>query len=401
MKTKFGILVSVLLVVGLLVSAAVPVMAQVPVFQAINGDVTIDGVGAPVGTVVDACVDGVKKGSTEVTTAGRYAMLVVLADADIGAALTFHVIDQGTDLGVAPSDPAAPVVTGAPLTIDLAATTGPQPPQVQTNAATGVTARTATLNGDLTNLGGYASADVYFQWGTTAAYGNATTAVTKIATGTFAASISGLEPLTDYHFRAVAGYDSEEVCGIDRTFTTAEEMVITEWTCDLRLGWNLMSLPLIPDDSAIGVVLSGVSGNVNIVWSYDRGRWYSWTPAEGGRLTTMVDGKGYWVDMAAADGLTIYGSEMLPPPSVPPEYAVRAGWNLIGFKSVEPMLTLEYLQSLRTPGGLPTWSSVSRYNPDIEAYDDSFLMMMPCEGYWMYMLSAGKLAPPGRSVGLF
>lgn len=406
MKTKFGILVSVLLVVGLLV-AAVPVMAQLPVFQVIHGDVTIDGVDAPVGTVIDAYADGVYKGSSDPTTiVGQYAVLLVLGDADTGAALTFHVIDLGTDLGLATSDPAAPVVTGEPLTIDLAATTGPPPPQVETDAATGVTARTATLMGDLTSLGGYTSADVYFQWGLTDAYGNDTTAVTKTVTGTFGAFISGLEPLTVYHFRAVAGYDMEEVCGIDRTFTTAEELVITEWTCQLRAGWNLMSLALIPDDSAIGVVLSDISGNVEIVWSWYRGRWYSWSPVVGGTLTTMRDGLGYWVDMAAADDLTIYGREMLPPPSVPPVYAFGAGWNLIGFKSVEAMTTLEYLRNLSE--SLPPvdgawlivmWNSVSRYNPDIEAYEET-VVMMPCEGYWIYMLRAGNLAPPGRSVGL-
>jgi hypothetical protein len=79
----------------------------------------------------------------------------------------------------------------------------------------------------------------------------------------------------------------------------------------LNQDWNLMSLPLVPDDPSIEVVLASIIDNVEIVWGYDAGRqgspWASWAPIWGGDLAEMVDGKGYWIKMKAADTLIVNG----------------------------------------------------------------------------------------------
>jgi hypothetical protein len=61
----------------------------------------------------------------------------------------------------------------------------------------------AALKGNLTDIGGADSCDVWFQWGETTSYGNETTHVPKTSTGAFSATVN-LSPGTVYHFRAVA-----------------------------------------------------------------------------------------------------------------------------------------------------------------------------------------------------
>ena len=65
-------------------------------------------------------------------------------------------------------------------------------PAVTTSAATEVGTTSATLNGALDDLGSAASVQVSFEWGLTAAYGNATAPQAMAGTGNFSADLSGL-----------------------------------------------------------------------------------------------------------------------------------------------------------------------------------------------------------------
>ncbi len=82
------------------------------------------------------------------------------------------------------------------------------------------------------------------------------------------------------------------------------------YNIDLELGWNLISIPKTPNPSAIEEVLSDIIANVQTVWSYDAatGTWDYYTTIVGppqGDLTDMIEGKAYWIEMTAADTLTI------------------------------------------------------------------------------------------------
>lgn len=76
-------------------------------------------------------------------------------------------------------------------------------PAVDTVGA-GVQPPSATLNGNLTCLGGTTSVEVSFEWGLTTSYGNATTPRTMTSTGAFSSEITGLTTGASYHFRAKA-----------------------------------------------------------------------------------------------------------------------------------------------------------------------------------------------------
>ncbi len=93
------------------------------------------------------------------------------------------------------------------------------PPGVITNEATDVQTTSATLNGDLDSLGTTGSANVSFEWGLSADYGNETSTQSKADTGSFAVELSGLSANTTYHFRAKAVGEGTAY-GQDEQFTT-------------------------------------------------------------------------------------------------------------------------------------------------------------------------------------
>ena len=85
-------------------------------------------------------------------------------------------------------------------------TTGSIPPSVATDNATNLTANSAMLNGNLTDLGTAATVNVSFQYGATQGgpYTNSTSSLAKTATGAFQISLSGLSSGVTYYYRARA-----------------------------------------------------------------------------------------------------------------------------------------------------------------------------------------------------
>jgi hypothetical protein len=99
-------------------------------------------------------------------------------------------------------------------------------PAVTTKAASSVKDTTATLNGSV-NPNGQA-ATVYFEYGTSTAYG-AKTPVASAGSGTatknMSAAVSGLTGGATYHFRVVATNATGTTAGTDLTFATAGKPV--------------------------------------------------------------------------------------------------------------------------------------------------------------------------------
>ena len=161
---------------------------------------------------------------------------------------------------------------------------------------------------------------------------------------------------------------------------------------ELNKGWNLISLPIVPDDSAIGVVLADVMDNVVSVHHYRAatGTWLIYAPPDFTSLTTMEDGKAYWINMTAGLNLTVVGQAVAPPGygPPPPAYSVVEGWNMVGFRAMEAMKAEEYLKGTDcvriygfdlNQGG---WFSLA---------DDGY--MEPGLGYWIAFSDAGTIYP--------
>ncbi|MDD5433710.1 MAG: hypothetical protein PHE77_03630, partial [Candidatus Pacebacteria bacterium] len=98
--------------------------------------------------------------------------------------------------------------------------TNADPAVVYTHPSADITKSSAIVSGELSNLGGQSSANVWFDYGLTSSYGSKTNNQTMSNIGTFQATLNNLNSCTLYHYRAVADNGSGAVYGIDRTFTT-------------------------------------------------------------------------------------------------------------------------------------------------------------------------------------
>ena len=132
----------------------------------------------------------------------------VIAYSPTGALLWINPNLGGTVTGLA----TARGIVGVPAVPVASATTG---------APTNVTATSATLNGTVNPNG--SSTTVYFQYGTSTAYGSQT--ANQVLTGSTSqsvmANVSGLTTGTTYHYRIVATNAGGTSTGNDVTFTTA------------------------------------------------------------------------------------------------------------------------------------------------------------------------------------
>ena len=116
--------------------------------------------------------------------------------------------------------------------------------------------------------------------------------------------------------------------------TVFQQAGITSYDITLKLGSNLISLTLMPDDTAIEAVLAGILDRVETVWQYDTSgldpKWRSYAPGAPSDLRVMRDGPGYWVhlkdDGTGDEALTITGGD-----ASGPARRVVQGWNLVGF----------------------------------------------------------------------
>ena len=95
---------------------------------------------------------------------------------------------------------------------------------------------------------------------------------------------------------------------------------------ELVSGWNLISIPLIPEDNSISSIMDGC--DYNRIWEFQSDQ--SWKSTDTG-LTTMDILHGYWVDRVGLSGnctISITGTE----PDVT-EIPVTSTWTLAGFPS--------------------------------------------------------------------
>lgn len=115
-------------------------------------------------------------------------------------------------------------------------------PIVVTDNATGITTGSATLNGNLSSLGEYSSANVSFEWGTiSGALDHVTANQTMALTGVFSANLNSLTPSTTYYFRAKAISDGVTVYGSERSLTTLKllsSIAVTPDSPSISAGWT-------------------------------------------------------------------------------------------------------------------------------------------------------------------
>lgn len=189
-----------------------------------------------------------------------------------------------------------------------------------------------------------------------------------------------------------SGEVEEEVIPADAVIpatVTVEQGVFEKESIDLVEGWNLISLPLIPLDSDIDVVLAGILDDVISVW-YWAGSWDTFVPDAPSDLQKMEDGKAYWINMEVAQTLNLAGTEMPKGAQLPPTYDVVAGWNMVGFKSTNNVTAADYLNGtdyVRIYGFKDgAWFTIPGPNYNTPE-------MVPGRGYWVAFTEPGTIYP--------
>jgi len=164
----------------------------------------------------------------------------------------------------------------------------------------------------------------------------------------------------------------------------------------LQPGWNLISLPLVPNSTSITKLLKWqiAAGEILSVWRYSASShsWEVFTPGKAGTLTTMTDGNGYWVNMKASDTLYIDGN-VIAPGSAPPTYSLVQGWNLVGFKPQPTVQSESVDQYLSSIGGKYEPNNVWVYTATGGVRADADYMLQPGEAMWILMQAPTTLRP--------
>lgn len=165
------------------------------------------------------------------------------------------------------------------------------------------------------------------------------------------------------------------------------EINVYTWMIELEEGWNLISIPMMPESTNIKDVLGEIKENLASdysVWSYQynegtENKWYKSKATWTGDLDDIVPGYAYWIKMENEDVLKGIGN-VEPGMGQTASVIVTNGWNLIGHYGLSEFTIENALTSL-------TLDTTEYY--DVVVTDDG--NFHPYEGYWM----TAKFLPNG------
>jgi len=202
---------------------------------------------------------------------------------------------------------------------------------------------------------------------------------------------TGLLPDTSY----TLGTHTVDTAGnVNETWVndTASTLPTSGTNLNLYNGWNLISIPLMPEDTSITSLLSSINGNYSIVWAYNASdtidHWKKYDPVApfGNDLTSVVPGEGYWIMMTNNDTLPITGT-------APESIDLKNGWNLIGYNSLVSQPITDALFSIDGNYSIVWAYNASDSTDHWKKYDpgapfgNDLSMMEPGKGFWIMMTS--------------
>jgi len=135
-----------------------------------------------------------------------------------------------------------------------------------------------------------------------------------------------------------------------------QELPPETYTMDLVTGWNLVSLPLTPDDNSTSAVLGSITGNYDAVKSYNAAT-HQFEDA-----TTMDPGTGYFIHMTAADTWSYDGTAYTDMTA-----QLVQGLNMVGWTNTSASL----------PGALDSIAGSYRYAAQWNATSQSYEVFVP------------------------
>jgi hypothetical protein len=147
------------------------------------------------------------------------------------------------------------------------------------------------------------------------------------------------------------------------------------FTIGLKKGWNMISLPITPDDTNIANVLSPINGLYSAVHSWNGSAYESFYSGQTSTLNKMVAGKAYWIMMIKDASLLVTGT---PAPKI---VELNKDWNMAGFNSTKAMGVSEGLGEAASKVTV-----IYEYNAVTKQYE-VVTTLEPGKGYWMLATS--------------
>lgn len=223
--------------------------------------------------------------------------------------------------------------------------------------------------------------------------------------GTNTATISPTIALTDNTSYQVSLSGVKDEAGNEMGWYGWQFVTAAGYSITVSNGWNLISIPVVPNDTNIATVLGELLNDatkIESVFAYDSATdtWSVYHPGspETSDLSTLTAGYGYWISYIAENNGIIEGVGTLfaEGNNVPPERQLFAGWNLIGYYQIEnttavpaqyALATLTddiYDESQKWWTQLRTYNNVAKQFSTVTFYDD----LNPGEGFWIFMKSS-------------
>jgi hypothetical protein len=197
-------------------------------------------------------------------------------------------------------------------------------------------------------------------------------------------TVRGLSPGTTYYFGLMVGDEVPNWSNVSN-IATGETASTAEVTIDLQAGWNMISVPVTPDDASAETLFP--SASAVYTWNSDT-RSYDRVSATN-IVTTIEPGRGYWVAVDDPCAATIEGAPCIELT----DHLLSGGWNMVGSICEETVAVADL--STNAPGTLQA-ESVYAWDPITQ----SFVPVSWIEsgkGYWIAASEPCTLTIPSPS----
>ncbi|MCR9053269.1 MAG: hypothetical protein ACE362_24360 [Phaeodactylibacter xiamenensis] len=180
----------------------------------------------------------------------------------------------------------------------------------------------------------------------------------------------------------------ENGCTGDTTFLAVDIQSSFQQSTPLETEWNLISTYLALDDYSAAAVFDHLNPLLNQV--KDQSTTFYPDFPQFSTLTSLEDGKGYWVNMAASQPVIFNGIPLDPTTTV---IQLEEGWNLIGYTASEPQGVEEAFASIISI--LEKVKDINEsYDPNIDPAFNTLETIQPGKGYWVRVSQAVDFTYP-------
>jgi hypothetical protein len=170
-------------------------------------------------------------------------------------------------------------------------------------------------------------------------------------------------------------------------------------------GWNLISLPIVPNDTDISTVLGDAEDDIDVVWTYDPDNinaddsgWLVYNgDSETSNLDKMTAGYGYWMSVTSDTNISGSGGLLTAGPTTPPSRNLINGWNLIGYYQIpgeDSSTKEEAFSSIGTAG--VDYTSLWGFDNDNGGFE-SVDTINPGDAFWISLPEEKSYTPSNLS----